>query len=229
MAMIPSPITGVPTSGGTISGNLTVTGNESVGGTLGVTGATTLSAKETISGSATGGLLAITNTAAAAGGTVTHTEAAAANASLGISVSGDTVNRFVIGGDGKHNWGPGNGATDTDLYRVAANILQTDGTFQVLTDQNVGGNINAITAGKGLTVKGGTNARIGSSALTAGSVVVANTSVTASTIVLLTSQVDGGTPGFVRVSTRTAGTSFTITSSSNTDTSTIGWLLVEPT
>lgn len=46
--------------------------------------------------------------------------------------------------------------------------------------------------------------------------------------IFLTSQVDGGTPGFVRVSSRVAGTSFTITSSSGTDTSTIGYLIVPP-
>lgn len=162
-------------------------------------------------------------------GAITLVEPTSTTVAESIEVTGDTVPRLTVNGAGKLLWGPGNGAGDTDLYRVGANILQTDGTFQVLLDQNIAGNVNAITAGKGLTVKGGSNARIGTSALTAGSVVVANTSVTASTVILLTSQADGGSPGFVRVSTRTAGTSFTITSSSGTDTSTIGWLLVEPT
>lgn len=168
-----------------------------------------------------------------AGGTIngalTLIEPTSTTIAENIEVTGDTAARLAINAAGKLLWGGGSGAGDTDLYRVSANILQTDGTFQVLLDQNIGGNINAITAGKGLTVKGGANARIGSSALTAGSMVVANTSITAATIVLLTSQADGGTPGFVRCSARTAGTSFTITSSSNLDTSTIGWLLVEPT
>jgi hypothetical protein len=41
-------------------------------------------------------------------------------------------------------------------------------------------------------------------------------------------QTPGGTPGFLRVSARTAATSFTILSSSGTDTSVVAWLLVEP-
>lgn len=68
----------------------------------------------------------------------------------------------------------------------------------------------------------------GRSVLVGGTVVVANTSVTAVSNIYLTSQVDGGAPGFLRVSTRTAGTSFTILSSSGTDTSTVAWYMVEP-
>lgn len=84
------------------------------------------------------------------------------------------------------------------------------------------------TAGGGLAIKQGTNARAGRATLVGGTVTVANTSVTATTDIQLTSQVDGGTPGWLRVSARTAGTSFTITSSSGTDTSTVAWLMVEP-
>lgn len=90
------------------------------------------------------------------------------------------------------------------------------------------GNIIVDTAGKGLQIKEGSNAKMGTSVLVAGAVVVANTSVTASSRIFLTSQVDGGVPGFLRVSTRTAATSFTITSSSVADTSTVAWMLIEP-
>jgi hypothetical protein len=89
------------------------------------------------------------------------------------------------------------------------------------------GNIDINSAGSGLQVAEGANARQGTSVLVAGTVVVSNTSVTAFTRIFLTSQVDGGTPGFLRVSTRAAGTSFTILSSSNTDTSTVAWELIE--
>lgn len=88
--------------------------------------------------------------------------------------------------------------------------------------------IAATAAGAGIAVKEGSNARMGTAVLAAGTATVANTSVTASTRIALTSQADGGAPGFLRVSTRTAGTSFTITSSSATDTSTVMWLMVEP-
>jgi hypothetical protein len=84
------------------------------------------------------------------------------------------------------------------------------------------------TEGGGIAIEEGANARLGATALVAGSAVVANTSVTDNSRIFVTSQVDGGTPGWLRVSARTAGTSFTITSSSGTDTSTVGWLIIEP-
>lgn len=74
----------------------------------------------------------------------------------------------------------------------------------------------------------GTNARMGTATLSAGTATVNTNVVTANSRILLTSQVDGGTPGFLRVSARTADTSFTITSSSATDTSTVAWVILEP-
>lgn len=84
------------------------------------------------------------------------------------------------------------------------------------------------TAGKGLRVKEGSNAKQGTATLVAGTVVVSNTSVTANSRILLTSQSDGGVPGFLRISARTAATSFTILSSSNLDTSVVAYQIFEP-
>ena len=70
--------------------------------------------------------------------------------------------------------------------------------------------------------------RTGTVALVGGTATVADANVTANTIISLTSQVDGGTPGWLRVSARSAGVSFTITSSSATDTSTVGYEMIEP-
>lgn len=83
-------------------------------------------------------------------------------------------------------------------------------------------------AGSGLRVKEGSNAKQGTATLVGGTVTVSNTSVTANSRIFLTSQSDGGTPGFVRVSARSAGTNFTITSSSGTDTSVIAYEIFEP-
>jgi hypothetical protein len=80
----------------------------------------------------------------------------------------------------------------------------------------------------GLVVTEGANAKQGVATLVAGAVTVNNTSITANSRIFLTSQVDGGTPGSVRVSARVAGTSFTITSSSGTDTSTVAYIISEP-
>lgn len=152
--------------------------------------------------------------------------ASSGSTALAVSVAADTNARYAVSSGGVMNFGPGNASTDTNLYRGSAAMLQTDSQLA-----STAANIKALactSAGGGLAVKEGTNARMGSVALTAGAATVANTSVTASTRIIVTSQVDGGTPGFLRVSTRTAGTSFTITSSSGTDTSTVAYLLVEP-
>ena len=74
----------------------------------------------------------------------------------------------------------------------------------------------------------GVPAKQGIVTLVGGSKVVANTSVTNYSRIFLTSQADGGTPGSLRVSTRTAGTSFTITSSSGSDTSVVAYEIFEP-
>jgi hypothetical protein len=89
------------------------------------------------------------------------------------------------------------------------------------------GNYQVLSAGGGLQIKEGNNARLGTTILTAGSAVVTNTSVTENTRIFLTSQSDGGTPGWLRVSTRSLSASFTVRSSSDTDTSTVAYMLVE--
>lgn len=70
--------------------------------------------------------------------------------------------------------------------------------------------------------------RSGTAVLVAGTVTVTEPATTATSRIVVTSQADGGTPGWLRISARTAGTSFTITSSDAADTSTIAWLLIEP-
>jgi hypothetical protein len=69
--------------------------------------------------------------------------------------------------------------------------------------------------------------RMGVATLVAGTVTVSNTSVTANTQIFCSRSTSGGALGHLST-TQTASTSFTITSSSATDTSTINWLLIEP-
>lgn len=90
------------------------------------------------------------------------------------------------------------------------------------------GNLLVQTVGAGLRIKEGSNAKQGVATLVAGTVTVANTSVTATSRIQLTGNSDGGTPGWVRVSARVVGTSFTITSSSAADTGTVAWSIFEP-
>jgi hypothetical protein len=147
---------------------------------------------------------------------------------FGTGVTGDTFNRIELragsslGVSGGIGLGAGNIATDTFLGRSGVNTMRSSGGFQVQ------GIIDAMTVGSGLQVAEGSNAKQGTAVLVAGTVTVANTAVTANSRILLTSNLDGGAPGFVRVSARVAGTSFTITSSSGTDTSTIAYEIFEP-
>lgn len=50
-----------------------------------------------------------------------------------LYVTGESRSRFTIAGDGMLSWGDGANASDTSLYRSAANILKTDGKFVVGT------------------------------------------------------------------------------------------------
>lgn len=107
---------------------------------------------------------------------------------------------------------------------IAVGDLGTSYTFDFQIDDE------AIVEIGGLSINetGGVSpARMGTATLVGGTVTVTNSAVTANTRIFLTSQADGGTPGFLRVSARSVGTNFTITSSSGTDTSTVAWILIE--
>lgn len=84
-----------------------------------------------------------------------------------------------------------------------------------------------ITIAGGIKQAEGANAKQGVATLVAGTVTVNNTSITANSRIMLTSNVDGGTPGWLRVSAKTVGTSFVITSSSGSDTSVVAWVIFE--
>lgn len=184
---------------------------------------------------------------AGAGGPVLVGEAASTIV-LSTKRIGDAAPRWYMVADGGMNWGDGTGAADVNLYRYAAGGLATDAAALKLTAgtlllgaagdtavQYVRADVvgtpddfEFLTAGKGLNIKEGSNARMGTAVLVAGTLVVSTTAVTANSRIFLTCQVPGGTPGFLRVSARVAATSFTILSSSGTDTSTVAWLIVEP-
>lgn len=80
----------------------------------------------------------------------------------------------------------------------------------------------------GLSISEGSNKSMGVSTLVAGTITVSSTRITATTRVFLTAQNSSGTAGNLYISARSVGASFTITSTSVTDTRTIAWLLIEP-
>ena len=91
----------------------------------------------------------------------------------------------------------------------------------------VSGNIR-ISGKNGLKITEGTNATMGTAVLVAGTKVVNTTKVTANSRIFLTTNTPGGGIGALYVSARVAGTSFTIKSSSATETSTVAWVIIEP-
>jgi len=165
-----------------------------------------------------GGLLKVTETGGAPAApplqVISHT---AGDRAMGAEVTGDTNFRWRIDSNGLMVWSSGAAGPDVQLSRSAANTLQL-----------ATADLDIATAGRGLQIKEGANARMGTATLAGGTVVVANTSVTVNTRIFLTAFTNGAAPGALRVSARTAGTSFTITSTSATDTSVVAWLLVEP-
>jgi hypothetical protein len=171
-------------------------------------------------------------------GTASATHTAAASNILQGSVVGDTNQRVILRADGLMVLGSGTAAPDAGLwYRTGVGGIQTDSYLSI----NNGGQSNgaftswsntakaiiAGSAGGGLAIKEGANARMGVATLAAGTVTVPNTSVTATTRVILSRQAAAGTLGQLSF-TVAAGTSITINSSSNTETSTVMWMLVEP-
>lgn len=127
------------------------------------------------------------------------------------------------------------GASSGISGQVGGAALRLSGGDAFTTGNNLGGDIELNTGdGNGtgrngrIKVLTGSNRNCGTAVLVAGTVTVNNTMISASTIIILTTQISGGTPGAVYISARVAGTSFTITSTSGTDTSTVGWLLIEP-
>jgi hypothetical protein len=61
--------------------------------------------------------------------------------------------------------------------------------------------------------------------LSGGTATVTCSTITANSLIYLTSQADGGTPGWLRVSARVPGVSFTITSSNGADASTVAYAI----
>jgi hypothetical protein len=140
----------------------------------------------------------------------------AAHQILGTQVSGDADDRFQIDGNGGLNWGSGAAVTDTSLHRLSANSM----SFKTC-------DLSVESLSRGLRVREGADCKQGIATLAAGTVTVANASTTATSRIFLTAQ-DNNSTGALRVSARTAGTSFTITSSNAADSGVVAYQIFEP-
>jgi len=105
----------------------------------------------------------------------------------------------------------------------STNVIFTVDT--ALGAQVESGDLSIATVGKGLKVKGGSNAKQGQASLAGTSVAVSNTSVTANSRILLT-EVGAGSLGNVYVSAVTPASGFTITAAV-THTTTVNYFIFE--
>jgi lysophospholipase L1-like esterase len=133
------------------------------------------------------------------------------NSSLRASAAGSAGTYFPV-------WT----ADPSGVYQVIKNRTAA----QVRSDIGAVSRTSAVIGANGVSV---TRLRHGrASAMASGTVTVADAYVTANTRIILTVYTPGGTRGFLDAGTRTASTSFTITSSSVLDTSVVDWVAFEP-
>lgn len=94
----------------------------------GITRGGTITGAVTITGSfPTGNALKVVNTASAPSNhTVSVQSVNATDRAVGLSVTGETNDRWNITTAGLTQWGNGAGGLDTNLYRASANALQSD-------------------------------------------------------------------------------------------------------
>jgi hypothetical protein len=224
---------GTSTGSGGAGGAATITGGAANGdNTVDRAGGNITGTCGNSKGSATGGTWTMnagvggvgTGTAGATGGAV-NVNAGAGGVGSATGGAGGTIT--IKAGAGGASGTPGAGGNIIFSTGATTSVVEHFRVSNSGDTQTTNGNSQILTAGFGLGVKAGTNSKIGTAVLVAGTVTVATTAVTANSSIFLTSQVDGGTPGFLRITAKTAGTSFVITSSNGADTSTVAWIIVE--
>ena len=217
-----------------VSDDITVAGDATVSGIFsGVTGGFTGTFTVGSALNANGGL----NTSTVSAIEVSIANSPAAFEVFKVRVTNDTQPRFSVTAAGTVGWGPGSVTPpDTTLTRSGVNALSTPGFFAMGSGQSSGDfsvfgtSLSLGTAGGGIRIKEGTNARMGVVTLAAGLATVPNTSVTANSRIFLTAQSLGTVtkPQALAVTNRTPGSQFVIESFDVTDTSVVAWEIKEP-
>lgn len=112
-----------------------------------------------------------------------RTGAATTSNAYRARVSGDAGWRHTLLSDGKHEWGDGSGANDTNLYRSSADVLKTDDTFSV--------NSNVVLQSSGNIVMSAGSSLIDINSLTAASTVALRAKVSGDSQQRVQLQADG--------------------------------------
>ena len=100
-------------------------------------------------------------------------------------------------------------------HRLTQSAAASDAT----RDNRIADLVNDLATGLETVEAAGVPVNVATATLTSGAVTVSDTAITANSVIRLSSMTAAGTPGAVYVSARVASTSFTLTSTSNTDAS----------
>lgn len=199
-------VEGVTSTGATGTGNFVFSSAPSLSGAVTFTGSANLAASVNLAASNTsiiGGNLTTTQTVSYATGATASGQTKTINMGTGAVAGGITM--ISIGST------------------LGTSTIALNGTTTAAGDLKLG------TAGNGLYIKEGTNATMGTGTLSAGTLVVSTTKVTANSRIFISD--NGGTVtnlGTLYISARTAGTSFTVSSTNILDASTFAWIIIEP-
>lgn len=181
--------------------------------------------KVSATASATGGFQVTNNVS---GGTVTLTNVAGGNAPTLFKGAGTGVIGMRPGSDSTGAFQVQKTAGTAFATFDSTNGRMRVGDSTVPTDVlDVTGNVSLTTAGNKVKIATGTNASAGTGTLSGGTVTISTTAVTANSLIFLTDTASSLTNvGQTSVTAKSAGTSFTVTSSNALDTSTFNWLII---
>ena len=231
-----------------VAGNITIAGGANIT-TVGTTGTITVNLDTTLTGLTSVSSVTFVTSSATLGVTYTANSitATGSNADIPINLVPKGTGAVAVTGalTASTTITAGTGITSTlgNIVASAGNIVATLGSVSAGTTVTAGtsitatlGNITATDgnvvingAGRFLSVHGGAVTDFaGSAVLVGGTVSVANTNIAANDLILLSRSTTGGTEGTLSY-VISAGASFTITSSSGTDTSTIAYVIVRQT
>lgn len=162
------------------------------------------------------------------------------------NVSGDIIGEWGVRGytgtgfaatsqayilmNANENWSTTSNGTNIS-FQVTPNT--TIVPQKLVTILNSSASISGVAAsglGAGFMIKEGSNARMGIVTLVNGVATIANTTITANTRIFLTNNDQDALAiiSFMRVTGRTPGVSFSISSGISGDVSMVAWLLIEP-
>ncbi|QOR55482.1 MAG: hypothetical protein ULS35scaffold63_39 [Phage 33_17] len=148
--------------------------------------------------------------------------AAVAAQGCGLFLQSAGVNKWALyknGSGASHNFSIAKDAT-TEYFGIDYSTADINVTA---------GNLLISTVGKTLEIKSGTNAKVGTFTLNGlTNVVISNTSVTANSLILMTIQTAAGvSQGNPEIVSKSAGIGFTAKSTNASDTSLVGYLIIE--